>query len=376
MPVKEYIRLIILRCSLCLAFCSLLSLSACSDTTSKQPPIKKASVPVTVENVIQKPVPVQISAIGNVEAYSTVGIKSQVGGTLMRVHFKEGQYVNKGDLLFTIDPRPYEALLKQAEATLAKDTAQFENSRVEVRRYGDLVKKGYVAQEQYDQILTNAAALEATVNAERAAVDNAQLLLTYCYIYSPITGRTGSLISYEGNVIKANADTSMVVINQIQPISVTFSVPEQYIAEIKKYMAKEKVNVQAVIGSDDAHPLNGTLTFVDNAVDTATGTIKLKATFDNRDRVLWPGQFVNVQITLTTIRDALVVPTQALQTGQQGQFVFVIKEGAAELRPVRTGITYKNITVIETGLSLEEQVVTDGQIRLMPGAPVEIKKGG
>ena len=374
--MKEYIRLIILRCSLCLAFCSLLSLSACSDTTSKQPPLKKASVPVTVENVIQKPVPVQISAIGNVEAYSTVGIKSQVGGTLMRVHFKEGQYVNKGDLLFTIDPRPYEALLKQAEATLAKDTAQFENSRVEVRRYGDLVKKGYVAQEQYDQILTNAAALEATVNAERAAVDNAQLLLTYCYIYSPITGRTGSLISYEGNVIKANADTSMVVINQIQPISVTFSVPEQYIAEIKKYMAKEKVNVQAVIGSDDAHPLNGTLTFVDNAVDTATGTIKLKATFDNRDRVLWPGQFVNVQITLTTIRDALVVPTQALQTGQQGQFVFVIKEGAAELRPVRTGITYKNITVIETGLSLEEQVVTDGQIRLMPGAPVEIKKGG
>ncbi len=374
--MKEYIRLIILRCSLCLAFCSLLSLSACSDTTSKQPPIKKASVPVTVENVIQKPVPVQISAIGNVEAYSTVGIKSQVGGTLMRVHFKEGQYVNKGDLLFTRDPRPYEALLKQAEATLAKDTAQFENSRVEVRRYGDLVKKGYVAQEQYDQILTNAAALEATVNAERAAVDNAQLLLTYCYIYSPITGRTGSLISYEGNVIKANADTSMVVINQIQPISVTFSVPEQYIAEIKKYMAKEKVNVQAVIGSDDAHPLNGTLTFVDNAVDTATGTIKLKATFDNRDRVLWPGQFVNVQITLTTIRDALVVPTQALQTGQQGQFVFVIKEGAAELRPVRTGITYKNITVIETGLSLEEQVVTDGQIRLMPGAPVEIKKGG
>ena len=374
--MKEYIRLIILRCSLCLAFCSLLSLSACSDTTSKQPPLKKASVPVTVENVIQKPVPVQISAIGNVEAYSTVGIKSQVGGTLMRVHFKEGQYVNKGDLLFTIDPRPYEALLKQAEATLAKDTAQFENSRVEVRRYGDLVKKGYVAQEQYDQILTNAAALEATVNAERAAVDNAQLLLTYCYIYSPITGRTGSLISYEGNVIKANADTSMVVINQIQPISVTFSVPEQYIAEIKKYMAKEKVNVQAVIGSDDAHPLNGTLTFVDNAVDTATGTIKLKATFDNRDRVLWPGQFVNVQITLTTIRDALVVPTQALQTGQQGQFVFVIKEGAAELRPVRTGITYKNITVIKTGLSLEEQVVTDGQIRLMPGAPVEIKKGG
>lgn len=364
--MKKYIPLIML-------LCPLLSLSACSDGKSKQP-VKAAPVPVTVGKVIQRPVPVQIIAIGNVEAYSTVGIKSQVGGTLMRVHFKEGQDVNKGDLLFTIDPRPYETALKQAEANLAKDTAQMENARVDANRYSELAKKGYVAQEQYDQIRTNAAALEATVNADKAAVDNAQLMLKYCYIYSPIAGRTGGLNSYEGNLIKSQADTSMVVINQIQPINVTFSVPERYISEIKKHMAIEQVKVQAIIGKDAANPVEGSLTFVDNAVDTATGTIKLKATFDNRGRVLWPGQFVNVQITLTTIRDAVVAPSQAVQTGQQGQFVFVIKEGSAELRTVRTGIAYEDITVIEQGLESGEQVVTDGQMRLSPGMKVEINK--
>jgi len=363
--MKKYVPLIML-------LCLLLSLPACSDKKSKQP-VKAAPVPVRAGQVIQRPVPVQIRAIGNVEAYTTVGIKSQVGGTLMRVHFKEGQDVSKGDLLFTIDPRPYEAALKQSEANLAKNTAQMENARVDANRYSELAKKGYVAQEQYDQVRTNAAALEATVNADRAAVDNAELMLKYCYIYSPITGRTGSLNSYEGNLIKSQADTAMVVIHQIQPINVTFSVPEQYISEIKKHMAIEKVKVQAVIGKDAANPSDGVLTFVDNAVDTTTGTIRLKAAFDNRDRLLWPGQFVTVQLTLTTIRNAVVVPSQAVQTGQQGQFVFVIKEGSADLRPVRPGIAYEDITVIEQGLEPGEQVVTDGQMRLMPGAKVEIK---
>jgi multidrug efflux system membrane fusion protein len=316
---------------------------------------------------------VQIRAIGNVEAYSTVGIKSQVGGTLMSVHFKEGQDVNKGDLLFTIDPRPYEAALKQAEANLAKDNAQLENARVGVRRYAELVKKGYVAQEQYDQIRTNSEALEATVNADKAAVENAQLQLRYCYIYSPLTGRTGSLISYEGNLIKANADSSMVVINQIQPIYVSFSLPEKNLSGIKQYMAEGKINVEAFVSQENEKPENGILTFVDNAIDAATGTIKLKATFDNRDRVLWPGQFVAIKITLSTIHDAVVVPSQAVQTGQQGQFVFVVKEGSAELRPVTAGIIYEDTVIIEKGLSPGEQVVTDGQMRLMPGAKVEVK---
>jgi len=317
-------------------------------------------------------VPVQIGAIGNVEAYSTVGIKSQVGGTLMHVHFKEGQDVNKGDILFTIDPRPYEAALKQAEANLARDKAQMENSRVEVRRYADLVKKGYIAQEQYDQIVTNAAALEATVNADEAAVENARLQLGYCSINAPVSGRTGSLLAHKGNLIKANADSDMVVINQIQPVYVNFSVPESDLSEIRKHIALGHVSVEALTTNNEK-PEVGKLTFIDNTVDAATGTIALKATFDNRQRVLWPGQFVTVRMTLTTIRDAVVAPTQAVQTGQQGQYVFVVKEGSAELRPVKVGITHQDVSVIEEGLSPGEQVVTDGQLRLMPGAKVEIK---
>jgi multidrug efflux system membrane fusion protein len=345
---------------------------ACSGKKAEPP--KKPAVPVTVAAVVQKAVPVQIRAIGNVEAYTTVGVKSQIGGVLMRVHFREGQDVSKGVLLFTIDPRPYEAALKQAEANLAKDNAQLENAREEVRRYAELVKKGYVAQEQFDQIRTNSAALEATANADKAAVENAQLQLKYCYIYSPITGRTGSLISYEGNLIKATADTSMVVINQIQPIYVTFSIPEQYLAEIKRYMAIEKVKVEAVIGKDESHPVEGVLTFVDNAVDTTTGTIKLKATFANQERRLWPGLFVNVAVTLTTQPNAVVVPTQAVQTGQSGQYVFVIKDDlTTESRPVVVGRALDGETVVEKGLQPGERVVTDGQLRLIPGSKVDIK---
>jgi len=357
-------------CILITAYCFLF-LPSCSRENSKQP-AAFPPVPVTVADVIAESVPVQISAIGNVEAYSTVGIKSQIGGTLMRVHFKEGQDVNRGDILFTIDPRPYESALKQAEANLARDKAQMENSRVEVRRYAELVKKGYVAQELYDQILTNAAALEAIVSADEAAVENARLQLGYCSINAPVSGRTGSLLAHKGNLIKANADSDMVVINQIQPVYVNFSVPEHNLSVIRKHIALGHVEVQA-FPTNSEKPEVGKLTFIDNTVDATTGTIALKATFNNRERVLWPGQFVNVQMTLTTLPDAVIAPAQAVQTGQQGQFVFVVKEGSAELRPVKVGITHKNITVIEDGLSPGETVVTDGQLRLMPGAKVEIK---
>lgn len=335
--------------------------------TSPKPP-----VPVTAATVIQKTVPVQIRAIGNVEAYSTVSVKSQIDGVLTRVHFKEGQDVRKGDLLFTIDPRPYETALKQAEANLAKDTAQLENARVEVGRYEELVKKGYVAREQYDQIKTNAAALEATVNADKALVENAHVQLKYCYIYSPITGRTGYLVSNQGNLIKANADNPIVTINQIQPIYATFSVPEQYLSEIKKYMSSGKVRVDAVIAKEQ--PEEGVLTFVDNAVDVNTGTIKLRATFSNKERHLWPGQFVDIVVTLTTQPNAVVVPSQAIQTGQSGQYVFVIKNDlTVESRPIIVGRSLDGETVIEKGLQSGEKVVTDGQLRLVPGTKVEIK---
>jgi multidrug efflux system membrane fusion protein len=346
---------------------------ACSGKPAPPPP--KLPVPVAVGIVVQKTVPVQIRAIGNVEAYSTVSVKSQIGGILMRVHFREGQDVRKGDILFTIDPRPYEASLSQAEANLAKDNAQLENAREEVLRYGELVKKGYVAQEQYDQIRTNSASLEATVNADKAMVENARLQLKYCYIYSPITGRTGNLISNEGNLIKANADTSMVIINQIQPIYVTFSVPEQYLSEIKRYMSGGKVKVQAFITKGEENPEEGVLTFVDNTVDPATGTIKLKATFTNKVKGLWPGQFVDVVMILTTQPNAIVVPTSAIQTGQKGQYVYVVKNDlTAEDRVITVGRTLNSETVIDKGLQAGERVVTDGQLRLVPGAKVEIKK--
>jgi multidrug efflux system membrane fusion protein len=352
---------------------SVFSLVSCG---KKAEPPKRPVVPVTVAAVAQKTVPVQILAIGNVEAYSTVGVRAQVGGQLLRVHFREGQEVKKGDLLFTIDPRPFEAALRQAEANLSKDSAQLENARVEVSRYADLVKKGYVAQQQYDQVRTNFATLEAIVEADRALVENARLQLKYCSIYSPITGRTGSLIANEGNLIKANADTPIVVVNQVQPIYVTFSVPEVNLPEIKSYMGGGALRVEAFPSKEYKDPAVGRLAFIDNVVDTSTGTIKLKGSFDNRDNRLWPGQFVHVVLTLTVQNNAVVVPTEAVQTGQQGQFVFVVKDDlTAEVRPVVVSRTSGRESVIEKGLTPDERVVTDGQIRIMPGAKVEIKEG-
>jgi multidrug efflux system membrane fusion protein len=359
---------------LCVIFAmSASSLSSCSNGNSSQPP-KKPVVPVSVGTVAQRTVPVQLTAIGNVEAVSTIQVKSQIGGTLHKVHFREGQDVAKGSLLFTIDPRQYEAQVKQAEANLAKDKAQMENAREEADRYGELVKKGYVAREQYEQYRTNAVALEATVNADKAMLENAHLQLKYCYIYSPITGRTGNLIAAEGNLIKASADTSMVVINQIQPIYVTFSVPERNLAEIKKYMAQGKITVETYISKEDKTPELGVLTFVDNTVDPTTGTIKLKATFPNSQKKLWPGQFVSVALTLTTRPNSLLVPTSAVQTGQGGQYIFVVKkDNTVESRPVVVGLAIADDTVIDKGVNAGETVVTDGQVRLVPGAKIEIK---
>lgn len=347
-------------------------ISACSKDKPAQTP-KKEAVPVTTGRVVQKTVPVQIKAIGNVEAYSVVAIKSQVSGELTDVYFREGQDVKKGDLIFTIDPRPFEASLRQAEATLSRDIAQMENAREEERRYAELVKKGYVAQSQYDLIRTNAAALGSVVNADKALVENARLQLSYCFIRSPITGRTGSLMSHKGNIIKANADNPMVVINQIQPVYVNFSVPEKHISGIKKYMASGKLKVEAFL-SEGERPVQGLLTFIDNTVDTATGTIRLKGTFSNEGKQLWPGQFVDVILTLSAMPDAVVVPSHAIQTGQSGQYVFVIKNDlTVESRPIVVGRAIDGETVVEKGLQPGENVVTDGQLRLTQGAKVEIK---
>jgi len=345
--------------------------SACSNDKSRKP--VSAPIPIIVSTVIQKTVPVQLRAIGNVQAYSTVTIKSKVGGELVRVHFAEGQEVKKGELLFTIDPRPYEATLKQAEANLERDLVQAKNAQEDVRRYEFLIQKGVVARQQYEKFRTDADALEATVLADRAAVENAKIQLGYCSIRSPIDGRTGSFIVQQGNIIKAE-DINLVVINQIVPIDVGFSVPEQFLPEIKKYTASGKLQVEALVPMNEERPEKGVITFIDNAVDSNTGTIRLKGTFANREKKLWPGQFVNVVLTLTTEPNAIVVPSQAIQTGQEGQYVFVVKQDlTVESRPVVAGRAVKNETVVQKGLHADEKVVTDGQLRLYPGAKVEIK---
>jgi len=320
---------------------------------------------------MRKTVPVQLRIIGSVEALATVSIKSQVNGMLEKVHFQEGDDVRRGELLFTIDSRPFEAVLRQAKAALSRDIAQEKFARDQARRYGGLLKDGIVTQDQYEQLRTNADALAESVRADRATVDNAAVMLGYCFIRSPIDGRTGNLMVQRGNLVKANDVPVLVTINQINPIYVTFSVPEMELAGIKKYMASGDLKVEALIPNDTGPPEQGVISFLDNMVDTTTGTIKIKGTFANKQRRLWPGQFVNVVLTLATIPNAVIVPAQAVQTGQEGLFVFVVKQDrTVELRPVVTGETYNGETVIEKGLNVGETVVTDGQLQLLPGTRV------
>ncbi|MGZ8483837.1 MAG: efflux RND transporter periplasmic adaptor subunit [Candidatus Binatia bacterium] len=334
----------------------------------------REAVPVLVATAMQKSVPIQLRAVGNVEAYTTVSIKSQVTGVLQKAHFKEGQDVKNGQLLFTVDPRPLEAALKQAEAALARDSAQLRNMREQLKRYSELVEKQYVSREQYDQIKANADAAEAVVDADRAVVENAKVQLSYCYIYSPISGRIGSLLINEGNLIRLNDGAPLVVINQINPINVTFAVPEQNLADLKRHMAGGKLKAEAKFQSDEGRPEQGVLAFIDNAVDRSTGTVKLKAEFMNQERRLWPGQFVNVALTLSTQGDAVVVPSEAVQVGQEGQYVFVVKEDKrVEVRPVTIGSSSEGLAIIAKGLAVGEQVVREGQFLLGPESRVDIK---
>jgi len=344
--------------------------SACSNGKAKN---SIAPPPVIVGLATKKTVPVELRAIGNVQAFSTVMVKSRVGGELVHVHLIEGQDVKKGDLLLTIDPRPYEAAFKETEANLQRDLARAKNAAEDARRYESLIQRKVVSTQQYEKIRSDADALEATVLADKAAVENAKIQLDYCSIRSPIDGRTGSLSVKQGNIIKAD-DITLVVINQIIPIDVSFSVPEQFLPEIQKQMASKKLQIEASSPQSDERPEKGTITFVDNAVDTSTGTIRLKGTYANRERKLWPGQFVNVVLTLTEEPNVIVVPSQAVQTGQEGQYVFVVKPDlTVESRPVVAGRTVNSETVVQKGLQADERVVTDGQLRLYPGAKVEIK---
>lgn len=415
--------------SLVLVAATALASAGCSDRAGGAPPAAApAAVPVGVATVERKMVPLQVVTVGNVQAYTTVGVKSQIAGQITKVHFTEGREVKRGDPLFTLDPRPFEASLRQNEANVAKDVAQrrqaeaalgqrgaevtqalanlerdlaqMENARVQEQRYRDLAKKEFIAREQYDQVRTNFAALQAVVQASRAAVENARasaraaeaavenaqaaikgneamvesarLQLAYTAIRAPMDGRTGNLLAQVGNVVKSGEDAPLVVIVQVQPIYVSFSVPEQQLTAINSYRARGTLTVEARIDGG-RRTAAGTLTFVNNTVDPTTGTIQLKATFPNADDALWPGQFVDVVLMLAS-EAAVVVPAEAVQAGQQGSFVFVVKPDlTVESRRVKVGRRLPRELVIEEGLQAGERVVTDGQLRLVPGARVEIK---
>lgn len=330
--------------------------------------------PVVIAEASRRTVPVRLSTIGTAQARSTVSIKSRVDGQLLEAHFQEGQTVRQGDLLFRIDPRPFAAQLRQAEANLARDRAQLERVRADLKRYGELAEKGYSSRQKYEEALATANALDATIRADAAAVDFAKLQLDYTSIHSPITGRTGSLLVNPGNLVKANDTTPLVVIVETQPIYVSFALPEVHLGEIKRRMAAGKLTVEVSAPQDTAPPATGEVFFVNNAVDVATGTIGLKAVLENKDERLTPGQFVNVNVTMSTLPDAVVVPSQAIQTGQKGTFVFVVKpDSTVELRPVTTGVAVDGVTVVQEGLAAGEKVVTEGQLRLAPGVKVTPK---
>lgn len=359
--------------------------------------------PVTAAMAEQKDVPVQVRQIGSVEAVSVIAVKAQVGGELTKVLFREGDDVRKGQELFEIDPRPYQqaidqaqaaiqkdnALIAQAEANLSRDRVQAANAKEQADRYAALAKDGLISKDQNSTYQTTystqAEALKAgeaainsakaSLNVDKAALETAKLNLSYCSIPSPIDGRAGALLVQAGNLVKANDTNPLVNINQVQPVYVSFSVPEQLLNQVRAADREHPLAVTATISSD--HTAQGRLTFIDNAVDNSTGTIKLKAEFPNADRALWPGQFVNVVMTLRTLKGATVIPSQAIQSGQAGQFVYVLKpDQTVESRIVKPGETVENNQiVVEAGLSPGETVVTDGQMRLTPGAKVRVVPG-
>ena len=380
-----------------------LVLTGCSSPKAQSAPAMPP-VPVSVAVAAQESLPVEVRAIGSVEPFDTVQVKSQIAGELMSVHFTEGGNINQGDLLFRIDPRPYreavrqaeanlsrdQAQLRQAEANLARDTAQSKFTEADAARSQELSKLGVVARSQSDQIRANSDALlesiradqaaiesaRAAIESDRSTVDRAKLDLAYCEIRSPISGRAGNLLVHAGNYVKSG-DTTLVVINRLRPIFVTFGVPEDKLAAIRQGQNARKLAVQ-VTPQDSAGKLTqGILSVIDNTVDTATGTIKLKATIPNEAGLLWPGQFVNVSLRLDTLHNATTVPAEAVQPGARGQFVYVVKQDqTVESRNVTVGATVGRKAIVEKGVAPGETVVIDGQLRLYPGARIQAVPAG
>jgi len=330
-------------------------------------------VPVTTAAVVRKSMPLELRVIGSAEAYSTVAIRSQITGQLTAVNFREGDEVQQGQVLFELDRRPLEAALQQAQANLDRDLAQAANAVVQSKRLQDLVDRGISPREQVETSQTAVAALNATVAADRASVENATVQLQYATITAPISGRTGALLVNQGNLVRANDAAPLVTINQVSPISVTFAIPESRLPELNRYLSSGSLQVTATPPNDPS-PARGRIAFVDNAVDQNTGTIRIKATFPNEQRTLWPGQYVNVVVTLSTEPGAIVVPTVAVQAGQQGPYVFAVKQDkTVEMRPVTIARASGAETVIARGVEPGEIVVTDGHLRLVAGSRISEK---
>lgn len=376
----------------------LLFFASCKKSAQRTGP---PPLPVMAALVERKDIPLQLETVGNVQAYQTVSVKALVAGEILAVHFQEGQDVKKGDLLFTIDPRPFQldlekneanlskdtAAVRQSEANLKKDIAQSRYAESQAKRYEALVSHGYVSREQAEERKTNAEAQDATVRADeaalqtardtlgidRSAVANSKLNLQYCSIRSPLDGRTGSILLHAGNLVKANDQPYLVVINQITPIYVTFTVPEKDLPDIRGAMNAGPIRVEAVTPNSKETEI-GKISFVNNTVSTTSGTVTLKGIFSNENRKLWPGEFVNVKIELTVQKNAVVIPSEAVQTGQQGSYVFVIgPDMTVRMVPVEVDRTFENLSVIRRGLSPSERVVTDGQLGLVPGSTVVLK---
>jgi multidrug efflux system membrane fusion protein len=333
-----------------------------------------AAVPVTTATVVRKEMPLDIAVIGTVEAHATVSVRSQITGALTAVNFREGEDVKAGQVIFELDRRPLEAALHQAEANLQRDTAQSQNANLIVQRHEALIKRGISSREQLDTARSSAAALEATLAAHRAAVENATVQLQYATIRTPISGRTGALMVHEGNLVRANDQLPLVIINQITPIDVSFAFPEALLPDLRRYMAQRSLSVVARPSSSDGPAAYGHIDFVDNAVDQTTGTIRIKASFPNDNRQLWPGQFVNVVVRMMTDAAATVVPSLAVQTGPDGSYVYLVKaDQTVELRPVAVARVAGAETLIKDGVVPGDTVVTDGHLRLVPGSRITVR---
>ena len=352
---------------------ALLFLSGCGNKEQLATKDRPAA-PVVVAGVELRNIPVQIKAIGNVEAYQTVQIRSQVSGQIQKIFFKEGEDVRQGQLLFQLDKRPFQADLDKAVGQLKRDQAQEEHSRVQSERYSDLEKDGIVSHEQADQMRMQAKADASAVEADKAAVEAARVQLQYTDIVAPINARAGNLMINLGNLVKANDTPYLVQLNQVTPIYVTFSVPEANLDRVRRHFSSGQLKVLAYPKGQSDNPTEGRLTFIDNGVDTTTGMFKLKGTYQNKDRRLWPGQFVDVALELSMQKDAVVVPTRAIQSGQQGEYVYVVRtDSTAEARPVRTEGAYQSLTLISEGLRVGEQVIVNGQLRVAPNAKVIVQ---